>query len=81
LWFEASPEQIVLEDSILKIPNTHTQKGAGGVAQVVENLPSNREALSSNSSTAKNKQANNMRTGKDQWLPEVGVAARELGVG
>jgi hypothetical protein len=34
-----------LRDSILKIPNTYTQR-AGGVAQVVQHLPSKCEALS-----------------------------------
>jgi hypothetical protein len=39
-------------DPILKIPNTHKKK-AGGVAQVVECLPSKYKAMSSNSRMAK----------------------------
>jgi hypothetical protein len=41
------------KDPILKIPNT--KKGAGGVAQVVEHLPSKHEALNSSPNTVKKK--------------------------
>jgi hypothetical protein len=47
------PEQIVQETLSEKYP---TQKRAGGVAQVVECLPSQHEALSSNPCTTKNKE-------------------------
>jgi hypothetical protein len=50
-WFEASPGQIVLKTLFPKYP---TQKRAGRVAQVVERLPSKREALSSNPKRKKN---------------------------
>jgi hypothetical protein len=40
------------------LKNTQHKKGLGGVAQVVEHLPSKHEALSSNSSTAPLKKAN-----------------------
>jgi hypothetical protein len=45
------------QDPISKIPNTKTV--VGGVAQVVEDLSSKCETLSSNPSIAKNKQTNN----------------------
>jgi hypothetical protein len=34
-----------------KTPNTHIKKGGGGVAQMIERLPSKHEILSSNSTT------------------------------
>jgi hypothetical protein len=43
-WFEVSPKQIVQEPLSQKYP---TKKRAGGMAQVVEHLPSKCEALSS----------------------------------
>jgi hypothetical protein len=49
---QASLGQIVLETLSQKHP---TQKRAGGVSQVVEWLPSNREALSSNRTAVKKK--------------------------
>jgi hypothetical protein len=48
--FKASPGK--KQDPISKIPNT---KQTGGVAQVVECLPSKPEALNSNSNTGKKK--------------------------
>jgi hypothetical protein len=47
-WFKASPVRPYLK-------NTQQKKWAGKVAQVVECLPSNREAPSSNSDTTKKK--------------------------
>jgi hypothetical protein len=48
----SQPRQIVCETMSWKNPS---QKRAGGVTQVVEHLPSNGEALSSNPSTIKKK--------------------------
>jgi hypothetical protein len=50
--FQASPVQIICETLPQKLI---TKKGAGGVAQAVEKLPSKYEALSSNSSATKEK--------------------------
>jgi hypothetical protein len=56
MQFEASPRQIVrrtLSQKYLRHTHTHTHTHrAGGVAQVVECLLSNCEALSSSSSTS-----------------------------
>jgi hypothetical protein len=49
---QSQPGQILAET--LSQQNT-SQKGAGGVAQVVEHLPSKNEALNSNPSTVKKK--------------------------
>jgi hypothetical protein len=49
---QSQPRQIVWKALSRKNPS---QKRAGGVAQVVEHLSSQDEALSSNRSTAKNK--------------------------
>jgi hypothetical protein len=54
LRFEASPGKWF----ILSQKNPSEKKGAGGVAQVVEGLPSKREPLSSNPSTTKRKKEN-----------------------
>jgi hypothetical protein len=55
---QSQPRQIVHKTLPLKYT---TRNRAGGVAEVVEHLPSKCEALNSNPSTAKNKQTNKQK--------------------
>jgi hypothetical protein len=52
IMVKARPEQIVVRSCL---ENTHHKKRAGGVAQVIQHLPSKYEALNSNPSTMKKK--------------------------